>query len=102
MTADRCREPRRAQGRPQRRKLVLAVRETPFCPIHLRDMLTLSDVGATIIPPAPAFYNWPVDLADAADQTVSGFLTSLASNSAGLQVERHGGLCPTKGDLQLP
>jgi flavin prenyltransferase len=54
----------------ERRRLVLAVRETPLSSIHLRNMLTLSDLGATIFPPTPAFYHRPASLDDVVDQTV--------------------------------
>jgi 4-hydroxy-3-polyprenylbenzoate decarboxylase len=53
----------------ERRELVLAVRETPLHSIHLRNMLALADMGATIAPPVPAFYNRPQDLAELVDQT---------------------------------
>ena len=53
----------------ERRRLVLAVRETPLNSIHLRNMLTLSELGATIMPPTPAFYHRPRELADIVDQT---------------------------------
>lgn len=39
------------------RKLVLAVREMPFSRIHLRNMLTLSEMGAVILPPVLTFYS---------------------------------------------
>ena len=54
----------------ERRPLVLAVRETPLSSIHLRNMLTLSDLGATIFPPTPAFYHRPAGIDDIVDQTV--------------------------------
>jgi 4-hydroxy-3-polyprenylbenzoate decarboxylase len=54
----------------ERRRLVLAVRETPLHAIHLRNMLTLSEMGATIFPPTPAFYNRPASVDDIVDQTV--------------------------------
>jgi 4-hydroxy-3-polyprenylbenzoate decarboxylase len=54
----------------ERRPLVLAVRETPLSSIHLRNMLTLSELGATILPPVPAFYHHPQEIGDVVDQTV--------------------------------
>ena len=53
----------------ERRPLVLAVRETPLHSIHLRNMLTLSDMGVTIFPPTPAFYSKPETIDDIVDQT---------------------------------
>ena len=53
----------------ERRKLVLAVRETPLHSIHLRNMLTLSDMGVVMFPPTPAFYNKPESIDDIVDQT---------------------------------
>ena len=54
----------------ERRRLVLLVRETPLSSIHLRNMLTLSDLGVTIFPPNPAFYSKPSSVDDIVDQTV--------------------------------
>jgi flavin prenyltransferase len=48
----------------ERRKLVLVVRESPFNDIHLENMLKLSRMGVTILPPVPAFYNHPQNLDD--------------------------------------
>jgi flavin prenyltransferase len=48
----------------ERRKLVLVVRESPFNEIHLENMLKLSRMGVTILPPVPAFYNHPQNLDD--------------------------------------
>jgi flavin prenyltransferase len=48
----------------ERRKLVLVVRESPFNDIHLENMLKLSRMGVVILPPLPAFYNYPQNLDD--------------------------------------
>ena len=48
----------------ERRRLVLGVRETPLNDIHLENLLKLSRMGATILPPVPAFYNHPKTLDD--------------------------------------
>ncbi|MEO6965327.1 MAG: UbiX family flavin prenyltransferase, partial [Acidobacteriaceae bacterium] len=45
----------------EKRPLILCVRETPFNKIHLRNMLSAADAGATIFPVIPAFYNHPID-----------------------------------------
>lgn len=61
----------------ERRPLVLAVRETPLHAIHLRNMLTLSEMGATIAPPIPAFYHRPSGIDELVDQTVLRLLDQL-------------------------
>jgi flavin prenyltransferase len=54
----------------ERRKLVLMVRETPLHTGHLRSMTALSEMGAIIAPPVPAFYAKPDSLEDMIDHTV--------------------------------
>lgn len=54
----------------ERRRLVLMVRETPFNLIHLRNMTALTEAGATIMPPVPAFYFRPTSLEDVIDHSV--------------------------------
>ena len=46
----------------ERRPLTLIPRETPLHAIHLENMLTLSRMGATILPPEPPFYLKPLDI----------------------------------------
>lgn len=55
----------------ERRRLVLLVRETPLHSGHLRAMLALSDMGAVIAPPVPAFYAKPETIMDMVDHTVA-------------------------------
>lgn len=54
----------------ERRRLVLLVRETPLHTGHLRTMLALSEMGAIIAPPVPAFYAQPQSVDDIVDQTI--------------------------------
>lgn len=48
----------------ERRRLVLCPRETPLNSIHLKHMYELSQMGAVIAPPMPAFYNHPETIDD--------------------------------------
>ena len=43
----------------ERRRLIFAVRETPYSLIHLRNMTTLTEAGAVILPASPSFYSHP-------------------------------------------
>jgi flavin prenyltransferase len=61
----------------EKRTLVLAVRETPLHSVHLRNLLTLSEMGAVIAPPVPAFYSKPTALEEVVDQTVLRLLDQL-------------------------
>ena len=58
----------------ERRRLVLMVRETPLHAGHLRTMASLSEMGAIIAPPVPAFYAKPRSIEDMVDQTVGRVL----------------------------
>ena len=54
----------------ERRPLVLMVRETPFHLGHLRTMTALTEMGAIIAPPLPAFYARPASILEMVDQSV--------------------------------
>ncbi len=58
----------------ERRRLVLIVRETPLHTGHLRTMTALSEMGAIIAPPVPAFYAKPATIAEMIDQTLGRVL----------------------------
>lgn len=58
----------------ERRRLVLMVRETPLHTGHLRTMTALSEMGAIIAPPVPAFYTKPATIEDMVDQSVGRVL----------------------------
>jgi polyprenyl P-hydroxybenzoate/phenylacrylic acid decarboxylase-like protein len=48
----------------ERRRLVLVPRETPLGPVHLRNLLAASELGAVILPPVLTFYNQPTSIED--------------------------------------
>lgn len=61
----------------ERRRLILAVRETPLHLGHLRTMVALSEMGAIIAPPMPAFYMLPKSVDDIIDQHAGRILDLL-------------------------
>ncbi len=61
------------EGRP----LVVVFREAPLSRIHLRNLLALSEAGATVIPAAPAFYGKPRTVEDLVDFVAGRALASL-------------------------
>ncbi len=61
----------------ERRKLILLVRETPFHLGHLRSMTQITEMGAIVMPPVPAFYARPATLQDVVDHSVGRALDLL-------------------------
>ena len=61
----------------ERRTLVLVPRETPFSAIHLEHMLSLTRMGAVILPAAPGFYHQPTSIDDLIDFIVARILNQL-------------------------
>lgn len=58
----------------ERRKLVLVVRETPLHLGHLRLMTAVTEMGAVVLPPMPAFYHKPQTVDDIINQTIGKVL----------------------------
>jgi 4-hydroxy-3-polyprenylbenzoate decarboxylase len=79
----------------ERRRLVLAVRETPLHGGHLRTMTALFDMGAIIAPVVPAFYNKPQTIDDIVNHTV-GRLLDLFGIDTGVVKRWEGG--PPEGE----
>lgn len=61
----------------QRKRLLICPREAPLNRIHLRNMLTLDEMGAIILPPIPAFYYRPTTLEETNHFIVGKILDSL-------------------------
>ncbi|MEM9006808.1 MAG: flavin prenyltransferase UbiX [Cyanobacteria bacterium P01_F01_bin.86] len=61
----------------ERKPLVLVPRETPFSLIHLRNLVTLSEAGAHIVPAIPAWYHQPQTILDLVDFVVARALDQL-------------------------
>ena len=55
----------------ERRRLVLMVRETPLHLGHLRNMVAVTDMGAVVAPPVPAFYAKPESPDEVVTQSVA-------------------------------
>lgn len=62
----------------ERRKLVLVARETPYSAVHLRNMLSLTEAGAVILPASPGFYMNPRSVDDLVEFLVDRILSHLA------------------------
>jgi 4-hydroxy-3-polyprenylbenzoate decarboxylase len=65
----------------EKRHLTIVPRETPLHSIHIENMLTLSKMGATILPPEPAFYLKPSSIDDIVKFVVSRIFVSLQIDS---------------------
>lgn len=66
----------------ERRRLVLLARETPLTLVHLRNMVTVTEMGAVVFPPVPAFYARLDSLEAMVDQTIGRVLDLFALDSA--------------------
>ena len=58
----------------ERRRLVLLLRETPFHLGHIRSMAAVTEAGAIVYPPVPAFYARPKSLEEMVDHTLGRVL----------------------------
>jgi len=83
----------------ERRRLVLLARETPLHLGHLKSMTAVTEIGAIVFPPVPAFYAKPGSLEDMVDQTL-GRVLDLFGIDAGL-VTRWNGLSAGTRQLAL-
>jgi 4-hydroxy-3-polyprenylbenzoate decarboxylase/2,5-furandicarboxylate decarboxylase 2 len=68
----------------ERRRLVLLARETPLNLVHLRNMTSVTEMGAIVLPPVPAFYNHPASVDDIVNHTVGRSLDLFGVEHRGL------------------
>ncbi|CAN5657877.1 UbiX family flavin prenyltransferase [soil metagenome] len=61
----------------ERRKLIVVPRETPWSLVHARNVVTLLEAGAIVLPAIPSFYSRPQTVADVVDSVVWRILDQL-------------------------
>jgi flavin prenyltransferase len=61
----------------ERRKLILVPRETPWNLIHARNLVSVTEAGAVVLPASPSFYSRPTSIEELADTVVSRILAQL-------------------------
>lgn len=61
----------------ERRKLILVPRETPLSLLHLRNLVSVTEAGAVVIPAAPGFYHRPTKVSELVDFIVQRILDQL-------------------------
>ena len=66
----------------ERRRLVLLARETPLHLGHLRNMCAVTEMGAIVMPPVPAFYHRPQTVAEIVDHLAARAIDLLALSRA--------------------
>ena len=69
----------------ERRRLVLMVRETPFNLAHLRNMVAVTEMGAIVFPPLPAFYHRPASIDEMVSESAERVLSLLGLAGAAPQ-----------------
>ncbi len=74
----------------ERRRLVLLARETPLHLGHLRNMTAVTEMGAIVMPPAPAFYRRPLTVDDVVDHIAARAIDLLQLTDQPLAVEWQG------------
>ena len=84
----------------ERRRLVLLVRETPLHLGHLRSMAAVTEMGAIVMPPVPAFYTEPKTIDDIVNHTV-GRALDLFGLDAGLLVRWGEAKCRVGGEEKI-
>lgn len=74
----------------ERRRLILIARETPLHLGQLRNMVSVTEMGATIMPPVPAFYRRPKSIADIVDHIAARAVDQLDLGQGAIAAEWDG------------
>jgi 4-hydroxy-3-polyprenylbenzoate decarboxylase len=61
----------------ERKRLLLVVRESPYNLVHLRNMVTVTEAGAVVMPASPSFYSAPKTLEELLDTVTARILDQL-------------------------
>jgi 4-hydroxy-3-polyprenylbenzoate decarboxylase len=75
----------------ERRRLIVVVRETPYSLIHLRNMTTLTEAGAIVLPASPSFYSHPTTIDEAVDTVVERIIAHTGIDLAHYEFSGVGG-----------
>ncbi|MCX6966213.1 MAG: UbiX family flavin prenyltransferase [Verrucomicrobia bacterium] len=67
----------------ERRKLILVPRETPWNLVHARNVVTLLEAGAFLLPANPSFYSRPATVEAVVDTVVARILDQLGVENPG-------------------
>jgi 4-hydroxy-3-polyprenylbenzoate decarboxylase len=76
----------------ERRKLILVPRETPWNLIHARNIVTVTEAGAIVMPASPSFYSHPKDFDELADTVVWRVMDQLGLEAPNACRWRDGGV----------
>lgn len=78
----------------ERRKLVLVLRESPYSLVLARNLVTVTEAGAVVLPASPSFYSHPSSREALLDTVTARILDQLGIDNA--LMERWSGLVPRK------
>ena len=67
----------------ERGRLIVVPRELPYSLVHLRNMVTLTEAGAIVVPAAPSFYSLPSTIDDLVDTVVNRVLDLMGLENEG-------------------
>lgn len=69
----------------ERGRLIVVPREAPYNLIHLRNMVTLTEAGAIIVPASPSFYSLPTNMDELVDTVVDRVLNLVGIDNVGFK-----------------